>query len=436
MQSAHSDFTQANGIQVHFVNTNAEHAKLTLSMGQCAYIRDAHKFCIHDGVTPGGVMCFTGMTPGNATQYVGANGIKTLYDPLIDKLTIGLDLCAAAPVTTPDSKYHIVCDAAGNIGKALLVKSQPPVAVNDTVQVQQGASVNGDVSTNDNDPNGDPLVYTLLSAPSHGNVVMAADGKYQYIPNVAYFGPDSFTYMARDPAGLVATATVFITVVKTNNPPTVRPDAFSTAFQTTLQASVAGNDVDVDGDAMIYSVVSGVAHGNLQMNADGTFVYTPLAGYQGTDSFVYEANDGHGGISQTTVTIVVNGLLTANNDIVRCIGYADTVHQALLLPTVISPLGNDSDSANRPFWISSATLSSGVGSVSYDATTITFTPATNQMGEFIINYTISNQAGDTSHAAIKCLLGQAHYNSFGNILLFVEYSDGVLTDINGNVFTP
>ena len=39
-------------------------------------------------------------------------------------------------------------------------------------------------------------------------------------------------------------------------------------------------------------LVTGPAHGTLTLNADGSFTYTPTAGYTGTDSFTYKANDG------------------------------------------------------------------------------------------------------------------------------------------------
>ena len=57
------------------------------------------------------------------------------------------------------------------------------------------------------------------------------------------------------------------------------------------------------------------------------------------------------------------------------------------------------------------------------------------MGAVTVNYTITNSAGQTASAQITGQLGQVHYNSFGNIIIFVEYADGVLTDENGNVVT-
>ncbi len=52
-------------------------------------------------------------------------------------------------------------------------------------------------------------------------------------------------------------------------------------------------------------LVAGPANGTIVLNADGSFVYTPNANYNGTDSFTYKANDGSADSSAATVTISV-----------------------------------------------------------------------------------------------------------------------------------
>ena len=62
-----------------------------------------------------------------------------------------------------------------------------------------------------------------------------------------------------------------------------------------VAVAVLGNDTDVDGDALTVAVVErGQRTARSIVNADGTFTYTPDANYNGTDSFTYKANDGHG----------------------------------------------------------------------------------------------------------------------------------------------
>ena len=57
-------------------------------------------------------------------------------------------------------------------------------------------------------------------------------------------------------------------------------------------AGVLANDTDADRDPLTAVVATRPAHGTLTLNANGSFTYTPAAGYVGTDSFTYMANDG------------------------------------------------------------------------------------------------------------------------------------------------
>lgn len=42
------------------------------------------------------------------------------------------------------------------------------------------------------DPDGDPLTYTVVNGPAHGTVEISADGKYSYTPTNSFAGDDSF----------------------------------------------------------------------------------------------------------------------------------------------------------------------------------------------------------------------------------------------------
>ncbi|MEM6374586.1 MAG: cadherin-like domain-containing protein, partial [Pseudomonadota bacterium] len=49
-------------------------------------------------------------------------------------------------------------------------------------------------------------------------------------------------------------------------------------------------------------------NGNLVLNSNGSFTYTPNQGFSGQDSFTYSASDGNGGSDTATVTITVNAV--------------------------------------------------------------------------------------------------------------------------------
>ena len=79
-----------------------------------------------------------------------------------------------------------------------------------------------------------------------------------------------------------------------NSPPLARPDSYSTNESTELAVAAPGvlaNDSDENGTPIKAILVNGPSHGDLSLNPDGGFTYTPDTGYTGLDTFSYLAND-------------------------------------------------------------------------------------------------------------------------------------------------
>lgn len=94
-----------------------------------------------------------------------------------------------------------------------------------------------------------------------------------------------------------------------NIAPLAAGDSYSTASGKLLvvgpQAGMLANDSDANGDLLTAIVISKPTHGKLQTAANGAFGYQPAAGFTGTDSFTYKANDGLASSNTATVTVVV-----------------------------------------------------------------------------------------------------------------------------------
>jgi hypothetical protein len=85
-------------------------------------------------------------------------------------------------------------------------------------------------------------------------------------------------------------------------------DAYSTAQNTILNQAapgVLGNDNAPEGAALTAQLATGPSHGTLALNANGSFAYTPVTDYVGSDSFTYTANDGTTSSNIATVTITI-----------------------------------------------------------------------------------------------------------------------------------
>lgn len=191
----------------------------------------------------------------------------------------------------------------------------PPVAESDLYRTDedQVLSVTGPgVLGNDSDPDGDALRAVLVSGPRNGTLVLGRDGSFDYTPRANFFGTDTFSYKANDGQANSNPATVTITVDRVNTAPVAADDAYSTPQDQPLSVDAGGvlaNDQDVDGDALAAVLASGPANGSLTLNPDGSFTYTPNAGFYGEDNFSYLANDGLANSNPATVTLTVSPVI-------------------------------------------------------------------------------------------------------------------------------
>jgi len=125
-------------------------------------------------------------------------------------------------------------------------------------------------------------------------------------------GPYDVLLDVSDGMGNAASCSTTVTVTGGgggNNPPQAGNDGYSTVRDTTLNVAapgVLGNDSDPDNDPITAVLDTGVSHGSVTLNADGSFSYTPNTGYTGQDSFSYFAHDGTDPSVAATVTITVN----------------------------------------------------------------------------------------------------------------------------------
>jgi len=89
------------------------------------------------------------------------------------------------------------------------VPSQPPQAADQSVIVPFNQA--RDITLTATDPEGDPLTFTVVSAPQHGLLSGVAPA-LTYTPAAGYSGPDSFTFKVNDGESDSNVATVSITV--------------------------------------------------------------------------------------------------------------------------------------------------------------------------------------------------------------------------------
>ena len=95
-----------------------------------------------------------------------------------------------------------------------------------------------------------------------------------------------------------------IAATNTNQPPTVSDDTKTTKVNTPVSGQVVGEDPD--GDNLIYQEGKQPKNGTVTVNKDGTWTYTPNPDYVGDDTFTVIVDDGHGGTTESTITVHVS----------------------------------------------------------------------------------------------------------------------------------
>ena len=111
----------------------------------------------------------------------------------------------------------IYADGVG--GEAVMTLSirgredKAPVAEDSALETYKNLSLEGRVKAED--PEGQPMTYTVTRQPKRGSVELRADGSFLYTPKRNKVGVDSFCFTATDPAGKVSReATVTVTILK------------------------------------------------------------------------------------------------------------------------------------------------------------------------------------------------------------------------------
>src|SRR5207248_10096770 len=129
---------------------------------------------------------------------------------------------------------------------------------------------------------------TALSSASaaHGSLAPHVPYTTLFRSAAGYTGADSFTYKASDGQLDSNVATVSLTV--SDDAPVAANDSYAVSKNNALTVAAPGvlaNDTDANGDALTAVLVSGPAHGSVALNANGSFTYTPAAGYSRSDSY-------------------------------------------------------------------------------------------------------------------------------------------------------
>ena len=151
------------------------------------------------------------------------------------------------------------------------------------------------------DPDGDELVYSVVDSPQNGNITINKNIA-TYISTSDTAKEDSFTFSANDNILNSEKATVTINIIQINDVPIAYSQNVSVVEDQSLEIIL--NGIDNDKDEFTFSITGNPINGEAALN-DNKVIYKPKAGYFGSDSFIFEINDGTDSSDPASVTITI-----------------------------------------------------------------------------------------------------------------------------------
>jgi hypothetical protein len=197
--------------------------------------------------------------------------------------------------------------------------------------------------------------------------------------------------------GLVFTATRNSTFYRLNatgeciTAPIANNDAYSVDEDGVLSVAAPGvlaNDTDLQGTALTAILFTGPSHGEVVLDPDGSFIYTPAADFFGSDGFAYVANDGSENSAPATVTITVNAV----NDPPNAVDDTATVDEDSG-PNNIPVLANDETAPDAGETLTIIAVTQGTNGavvITGGGSGLTYAPNANFSGTDAFTYTISD----------------------------------------------
>ncbi|MBM7702908.1 Ig-like domain-containing protein [Metabacillus iocasae] len=328
-----------------------------------------------------------GTNPSNGTVTVNPNG-QFVYTP--DLNFAGTD---AFTVIVDDGQGGT---ATSTVTIVFIPVNDPPVTQDYSLTTLEDTLVEGAIVATD--PDGDGLTFTLQDAPQNGVVNVNPDGTYSYIPNENFNGVDTFSVLVSDAEGSTAVSTVTIKVIPVNDPPVVPDYSFTTQEETPVLGAVIGTDTE--GELLVYSLQSPPVNGDVTVNVDGTFTYTPNTDFTGSDTFTVLVSDeqGLGAVSTITINVLAVNDPPVTGDLNLTIDEDTTVNGQVV--------ATDPDGDPLTFTLQAAPQN-GIAIVNEDGT-YTYTPNNNFTGIDLFTVLVSDGQGGTATSTITITVLQVN----------------------------
>ncbi|MEZ4402349.1 MAG: Ig-like domain-containing protein [Kofleriaceae bacterium] len=276
--------------------------------------------------------------------------------------------------------------------------NDPPVAVDDSVTTDEDVPAviaAAALTSNDTDPDLDPLSVAAVSNPTNGTVSLTL-GVITFTPAPDVNGTGGFDYTVTDGV-LTDVGHVTVTITPVDDVPVAVADAVTLDEDTAATTTVLANDTGLGDGGLVVTVTTAPTHGTATVEADGSITYVPAADYAGADSYAYTVTDADGDTATATVGVTINPINDAP------VALAQSASTNAGAPVTLTLAATDVDSASVTFAVAAAPAHGTLGAItpaSAFTATVVYTPAAGYSGPDGFTFTATDGALTSAAAAV------------------------------------
>ena len=309
-----------------------------------------------------------------------------------------------------DDGNPVLCDTATvniEILDSVHPDSNSVIGVTDNFVTENDNPLTGNLLANDSDPEGDNLLINMtpVTDPTTGTLVINPDGTFSFTTDSGFEGLETFEYQVFDDGTPIAYDTVMVAIEVLSgdgmNDIYATDDANIGTQNDVLTGNVTDNDNDPENDNITVTLLDSTANGNLILNPDGTYSYTPTIDYIGSDAFVYRICDDGSPVACDAATVYLTILKELAPPLV--IPNPLTILEDST-GTVCMPITdvNDGDIFTANLCAGSPTNGMAIPTVMGNTLCLTYTPNTGYSGTDSVCIIVCDQTGlcDTTVVAV------------------------------------
>ncbi len=304
-----------------------------------------------------------------------------------------------------------------------------------------GIPIKGDVSTNDDVPDGSTYggVVTTpdgVTNPSTDMPVVNPDGTYEFntdVPGVYQFWVEVCAPGITSPCPLELLTITVVDPYEPDNTPIANTDRSSTMEGTPVSINILDNDIvgNTNGAFGLPTVVDSPSNGSVVIDANGVATYIPNPGFTGVDTFYYEVCDTVPSPPKCAEAMtIIEVLPTGTNGLTTVDDFTCTTENDTATGNALS---NDVDPNGDPMTVTAVTTPTAVegGNYTIDANgDFTFIPDSGFVGSTNFEYEVCDNQGLCESATVYVVV-IPNNETFPDIN--VGYTDGPLTgDVSTN----